>query len=223
MLRSFRAAAITVLLLPTAVHADDAQSAPWETVGTDDGIAVYRREMPSSPVIAFKGDGIVDAPLARVASVIIDTTRATEWMDSLILAKPLRKISETEYIEYDHFGTPFVLKDRDFVFDTKLEFDPPAKKLTLLMHSVTDPAAPETSYVRGELIHSSFILISLDHGRKTRVVAEMHCDPKGSVAKWIVNWVQKSWPRATLTALREQVKKPDIKDDPKLKQALGER
>jgi hypothetical protein len=48
----------------------------------------------------------------------------------------------------------------------------------------------------------------------------MLCDPKGSVAKWMVNLFQKSWPHKTITALRQQVKKPDIKDNAKLKEAL---
>jgi hypothetical protein len=36
----------------------------------------------------------------------------------------------------------------------------------------------------------------------------------------MVNMFQKSWPHKTLTALRAQVSKPDIKDNPKLKEAM---
>ena len=69
-------------------------------------------------LIAFKGEGVIDAPTLRVASIIVDTSRATEWVESLVEARTLRQISETEYIEYDHVGTPFVMKDRDFVIET---------------------------------------------------------------------------------------------------------
>src|SRR5437762_3688944 len=102
---------------PAQAQAPSAQApAPpaWEKIGDDDGIAVYRREVPGSPIIAFKGDGIINAPTLRVASILVDTTRATEWVDSLVEARTLRHVSETEYIEYDHIGTPFVMKDRDF-------------------------------------------------------------------------------------------------------------
>jgi hypothetical protein len=223
MRRSFYQAVIALALLPAGARGDGAANDGWESLGNDDGVAVFRREVPGSPIIAFKGVGVVDAPLLRVASVMVDTRRATEWIDSLAEAKTLRKISETELVEYDHVATPFVLKDRDFVVDTKLEFDPPAKRLILKIHSVTDPSAPQTGYVRGELMHSSFALASEDHGKRTRVTAEIHCDPKGSVAKWIVNFFQKSWPHNTLKSLRAQVKKPDIEDRPDLKQALVER
>jgi hypothetical protein len=206
---------------PAPLPAQAAQPA-WEKIGDDEGVAVYRREVPGSPIVAFKGEGIVDASILRVASVIVDSSRATEWIDSLKEARILRQVSETETIHYDHVGTPIVMKDRDFVSDCKLEFDPPTKTVSLKIHSVTDASAPQTNYIRGELLHSSFVMTSIEHGTKTRVVAEIHADPKGSVAKWIVNLFQKSWPHNTIASLRRQVAKPDIQEHPRLKQVLTE-
>ncbi|HMI88518.1 MAG TPA: START domain-containing protein [Polyangiaceae bacterium] len=202
-----------------------AKSAPapvaWEKIGDSDGIGVYRREVPGSPLIAFKGEGYVNASIIRVASVLVDSDRAPEWVDSLTESKIIRQVNETETVHYDHIGTPFVLKDRDFVSDCKLEFDPARKAITLKIHAINDPLAPPTSYVRGELIHSSFALTSVDHGSRTFVVAEIHADPKGSVAHWMVNLFQKKWPHNTLTRLRSQVAKADIQEHPKLKTELA--
>ena len=207
---------------PPAQPAQPTPQPAWEKIGEDDGIAVYRREVPGSPIVAFKGEGIIDASILRVSSVIVDSSRATEWVDSLKEARILRRVSETETIHYDHIGTPIVMKDRDFVSDCKLEFDPAQKKVTLNIHSINDPSAPRTDYVRGELHHSSFVMTSIEHGTKTRIVAEIHADPKGSVAKWIVNLFQKGWPHNTIMSLRRQVAKPDIKEHPRLKQVLTE-
>ena len=209
---------------PSAAPAPPPQApVPWQKIDDDDGIVVYRREVPGSPIIAFKGEGVINAPILRVASILVDSSRATEWVESLIEARTLRHVSETEYIEYDHVGTPFVMKDRDFVLDCKLELEPASKKATLKFHSVTDPLAPTTSYVRGELMSSGFALTALEHGTKTQIVAEVHCDPKGSVAKWIVNWFQKTWPHSTIMRLRAQAAKPDIVDHPRLKQVMTEK
>jgi START domain len=208
---------------PAIVQAPSSQApAPpaWEKIGDDDGIAVYRREVPGSPLIAFKGEGVINASILRVASVLSDSDRATEWVDSLTESKIIRQVSETETIHYDHIGTPFVLKDRDFVSDCKLEFDPSQKKVILKIQATTDPMAPVTNFVRGELKHSSFTMTSIEHGTKTNVVAEIHADPKGSVANWIVNLFQKGWPHNTLSRLRKQVAKPDIKEHPRLKTVL---
>ncbi len=227
---------VAAAALPAPLFADATQEAPapaeqapatpapptpaWEKIGDDDGVAVFRREVPGSPLVAFKGEGIVNASILRVASVLVDSTRATEWIDSLKEARVLRQVSETETIHYDHVGTPIVMKDRDFVSDCKLEFEPAKKIVALKIQAVNDASAPTTSYVRGELLHSSFVLTSIEHGTKTRVVAEMHADPKGSVAKWIVNLFQKKWPHNTITSLRAQVAKPDIREHPRLKQVL---
>src|SRR5260370_36377586 len=116
------------LSLAPAAEADPPESAPaqaaqpaWEKIGDDDGIAVFRREVPGSPLVAFKGEGIVDASILRVASVLVDSSRATEWIDSLKEARILRQVSETETIHYDHIRTPVVIKGRDFVRECKLE------------------------------------------------------------------------------------------------------
>ena len=66
-------------------------------IDDDDGIVVYRREIPGSPVIAFKGEGDINASILRVASVLVDTSRATEWIDSLTECKTLKQIGEGEY------------------------------------------------------------------------------------------------------------------------------
>jgi hypothetical protein len=192
----------------------------WEKIDDSDGIIAYRREVPGSPLIAVKGEGIINASIVRVASVLVDSTRATEWIDRLVESRVIRQVSETETIHYDHVGTPVVMKDRDFVTRTKLVFDNASKRVTVRMNSVTDPLAPPTDYVRGEIMQSYFVLTSIDHGTKTHVQVEVHADPKGSVAKWIVNMFQKSWPHNTISRLRAQVAKPDIKEHPRLKAEL---
>lgn len=195
----------------------------WEKIRNDDGVDVYRRELPGSPVIAFRGDGIVDAPVARVLSVLADTKRAVEWMDSTAEERVIRKISPTEEVVYTHVSTPpIVMKDRDFVTLSQIVFEPATHRVIIKIRSVDDPAAPRTNYIRGVVHDSSFSLTSIDGGKRTRVVAEIHADPKGSVAKWIVNMFQKDWPHNTLASLRKQVKKRDVVEDAELTRLLVE-
>jgi hypothetical protein len=209
--------------LPLELWAEPkAKLPPWEKFDEEDGIAVFRREIPGSPIVALRGEGLVAAPILRVGSVLVDSARAPEWIDSLEEVKILRTISDTERIEWNHFSTPFVLADRDFVFKSKLEIKPASKQVLMTSISVQDPAAPKTDYVRGHLQYAIFALTSVNGGKATRVLAEAQCDPKGSVAKWIVNLFQKGWPHNTLTALREQVSKKNVSDDPKLKKAMAD-
>ena len=74
--------AVLITLTSTAMtHA--AESPTWEKIKDEDGVQIYKRDVPGSDVIAFKGTGLVDAPLDRVATVLFDTSRAPEWIDSL--------------------------------------------------------------------------------------------------------------------------------------------
>jgi hypothetical protein len=204
MWRSGRWFLVVGLLFIPAPSEADPKATPWEKFDVEDGIAVYRRDVEGTPLVALKGEGIVNASILKVASVIVDQKRAPEWIDSLAETKVVRKVSKTEQVEWDHIATPFVLADRDFVFKTKLNFDPAKKRVSLDYKSVNDPAAPKTDYVRGIFVYGNFVLTSLDHGKKTRVSAEVLCDPKGSVAKWIVNLFQKSWPHNTIQSLRDR-------------------
>ena len=159
----------------------------WERVRTEDGIVVSRKEIPGSPFVAFRGEGDVDAPILTVGNVLVDVPHEKDWIDSVVEAKVLRKVSETEYIMYSHLGMPAPLSDRDLVTDVTLTLDAQARTLTVRMRSVTDPSAPQTGYVRANLEDSVFVLASIDGGKRTHVTAEIHCDPRGSVPAWIVN------------------------------------
>jgi len=212
-----------LLALPAATtSAQQPSAAGWEQFDEEDGIKVFRRETAGSDIVALRGECTVDAPILRVGSVLIDYTRATEWIESLEEVRVLRHIGDRERVEWSHISTPFVLSDRDFVIRGKLDIDAPAKRVVLQSHSVADAKAPRTGYVRGQLIYGKFVLTSIDGGKRTRVLAEVQADPKGSVPKWLVNMFQKRWPHNSLTALRRQVKKPGVTDDPKLKKALAD-
>jgi short-subunit dehydrogenase len=211
-------ALLALTLGGTAAHADPEPR--WENIRTEEGIVVSRKEVPGSPFVAFRGEGDVSAPLLRVGSVLVDVAREQEWMGNVADARILRRISDTEYHLYSHVSTPPTMSDRDFVTDVTISVDAARGTVVVRMRSIDDPAAPQTSYVRGELEESSFSLSSIDGGTRTHVVAEIHCDPKGSVAGWLVNFFQKNWGYDTLSSLRRQVAKPDISENAQLRAKL---
>jgi hypothetical protein len=202
-----------VLALSAAL---DPGTLTWEKVRDTDGITVYRSKVPGTSVLAFKGEGRVDVPLLKVAHVIIDPTRGTEWVDSLAESRKLREISELEFIEYDRFAMGFLVKDRDFVSHVTVTPDPGGQDVRIEYVSVVDDAMPLSKRcVRGNLVYSVFHLRP-EGENATRVEAEILCDPMGALPKWLVNLFQKSWPVKTLQALRVQAGRPDVTPDPAL-------
>ena len=192
------------MLAAASVHADD-----WTLVSKDHGIEVYRREVPGSAVIALKGEGIVDAPVWKVASVLLDTKRAPEWVDSLKSSEVVRRLTPTSYVEYNHLGLPILIKDRDFVSEVQIEVSAADRSVTLVYKPTDDPGAPTTHNVRGEILSGTFRAHAVDTTH-TALVAEIHCDPRGALPAWVVNLFQKSWPRHTFEGIRKQVAKADV-------------
>ena len=184
----------------------------WDFQGEEDGIKTWRSQVEGSPLVAWKGEALIDAPIGKVASVLADTSRKTEWIHKAAKAENVRLISPLERIEYNRTETPpLIMKDRDFVFHAWTELDRPKKEARIFFLSVEDPLKPEDpNYVRGKLIKSRYVLTQEEGGAKTRVIVEIHLDPMGSVPKWLVNLFQKSWPFRTLSGIRKQVAKADV-------------
>jgi hypothetical protein len=185
-----------------------ALGAAWEKMDESEGITVYRKDVPGTALHAFKGEGIVDAPMEKIIWVLGDNEHRTEWVDRLKKSIILEKKSDYDFVLYQHFGSPPTISDRDFVYRARATSKADGSAV-LEIQSVEHPKAPKTVGVRGHLSHSSYVLRRAGEG-KTHVEVSVTLDPKGSLPKWIVNLVQKSWPKNTLVALRKQVKKPFV-------------
>lgn len=212
--------ALLSLLLLLGFGARALASADWEEISNEDGIVCWSRDVPDSPIVAFKGEGVVDAPIAKVARVLQDTSRKKEWIARTLEVREVRRVSDLEYVEYIRSEAPGPIKDRDFVYNAKVELDREKKTLIVRIKSVKEPLAPENEdvAVRGELLDSCYVLTSIEDGKKTRVSVEIQADPKGMIPKWVVNLVQKSWPRKTLQGIRDQAAKADVKEIEKVKE-----
>lgn len=195
----------------------------WRQTSDSNGIRLYSSKVSGTEILALKGDGMVEAPIAKVASVIVDTTRGTEWIDSLVESKVLRNLNPFEFSEYDHMGIPFpfdqFISDRDFVSHVTVETDSNHRHVAVKYTPLLDPLAPvKKNYKRG-VMTCTFMLVEVCPD-ETWVEAEIHCDPKGGLAAWLVNWFQGGWPETTFESLRREVSRPDIKVIPLVAQLL---
>ncbi|HYM24799.1 MAG TPA: START domain-containing protein [Vicinamibacterales bacterium] len=213
--------ALVAAALWAAVYAAPAGDA-WKPVSSEHGVEIYRRTVPGSDVVALKGVGVVDAPVWKIASILLDTKRAPEWADSLKESRVLRRIGPTEYVEYNHIGLPLIIKDRDFVSEVQIEVDPAARTFALVYRPSGDGLASPTHNVRGEILAGRFEAVSLERGARTRLSAELQADPKGLLPTWIVNMFQRNWPLTTFERLRLQAAKPDIAMPPDFRDVLSQ-
>jgi hypothetical protein len=208
--RVFRRAVPVLLFAVLLCVARPAGADDWKLLGNDHGITVYSRQAPGSSIVALRGTGTIDAPLWKIAAILLDTKRAKEWADSLKESRMVRRIGPAAYVEFNHIGLPLILKDRDFVSEVRIDVNPDAKTFALVYKPADDPIVPATHDVRGEITTGAFRLTSLEKDRRVALDAEVQCDPKGAIPAWIVNLFQKNWPLNTFQALQKQAAKPDI-------------
>jgi hypothetical protein len=212
--------AVGLCIALIALLAHLSQASEWYPVdNTTDGIQVFRQEVGESGLVAFRGIGVIEAPLPLVATVILDTDKRREWIDGLDESRIILWKDKDNFVEYDHIGLPFFIKDRDFVSEIKMSFDPSKKEMVFHYQPSDEPSAPHTNYIRGDLINATFILSSIDNDEKTMVDAEFLCDPKGWIPKWLVNFFLNDWPKTTFRNLRKEVLK-DLPVDARFSQLL---
>jgi hypothetical protein len=198
---------------PRRVQAQDtAADAAWVQLGEEDGITVYRKKVPGDPVFAYKGVGTLDAPLGKIITISRDTPRHTEWVNRLEVAKVIRELTPYDRIIYMKVDSPWPVSDRDFVVESKFTVDRQKRTASFDMHSVTDPLAPpDDCCVRAE-VHSNHVDLRDAGNGRTWISAEAHVDPRGSLPSWLVNFVQRTFPRKSVEGLLKQATKPDIQD-----------
>lgn len=192
--------------------AADLEAASWEKIGQDQGIEVFKKDLPGTPLHAFRGRGIVEAPLGKLVWVMSDNQHRTEWVDRLEKSVTLEQEDPYSSIVYQVFGTPPLVRKRDFVYRARARSRPDGSAL-LEMASVEHDKAPPTVGVRGEIRESSYLFVPQGPSA-TLVDVMILTDPKGALPTWVVNLVQKSWPMNTLTGLRKQVKKSFVGTKP---------
>ncbi len=189
-----------------------ARAQAWERIDQQDGIEVFRKAVPGTDIVAFRGATVMDVGVGRLLYVLMDNEHRTQWVDRLALSRVLERVGPHEVVLYQQFKLPAILSDRDYVYRMKVD-RVAGGAIRLRIASQEHPAAPPTVGVRARLVRSSYLLTPLGP-HQTRVEVEVLTDPKGWVPAWAVNRVQKSWPLKTLRGLRDQSRKAYVSDYP---------
>jgi hypothetical protein len=203
--------ALFLVATVATAHAGKTDADGWEQISDKDGVRVFRRSVPGSPLKSMRGMGIVDVPPATVALVLLDDDRAPEWVDSLAESKVVRVSSPYDYIEYNHIAMPALIRDREFV--THVTMSVRRDQQTAYIRSepaADDNVSPRPKIIRGRL-SGYYELKAIEGGKRTLLTIEMHSDPKGLIPAWVVNLFQKDWARETIAGIRKQVQKRDLK------------
>ncbi len=202
--RSILALTLCLTFLATAGFA---QEGAWETIGTYDGVKVWRKQIPGSDLFAFKGEITTNLHIGKIMNTFLDRDQRKYWVDRFKEQKMIEKPNPLSELYWIHFELPFPMTDRDYVLKADGQNDATAHVFTARIKSVVDARkGPDDCCVRAEAKNTYYRFEALPGSEKTKLTVEVHTDPKGSLPDWLINLIQKKWPSKTLSGLINRAK-----------------
>lgn len=195
----------------------------WTLIHDEDGVKSYRKELPDSRTVAFRGEATLPMSPIRILTILSNVERYTEWNKNIKKLVLLERKSISERIQYMETFVPFPYQNREVVVHIKTSWNPEMKAIAVESHSVDDPRAPaDTGCVRANVIFSRYFLKPSPDWTSTDMSLEIHADPMGNIPGWLVNIFQKNWPRKTFRALTERASDPTVVNLPEIKAYIAQ-
>ena len=198
-----------VLVFPVFAAEENANE-NWKKVRDSHGITIYVKNIPDSDKIKARAELAINANMELVKLVVEDMTKRKSWVPFLKESRVLKKISDTEQIEYSLFDAPWPASDRDFVYRQKIQNKNEDEIIYETELAQTELMPEVDGVVRAELIESKYTLTMINENQ-TYVEFVFYADPKGWVPNWVVNVIQKRLPYMMLSNLKKRVEAIDAK------------
>jgi len=180
----------------------------WEELFTEEGIKVWKREIPGTSLVEFRGRGLVEAPIRRLAAIIRHDERKVEWMQNCVNAFTVEHYGPGHMASYNRTGSPVPLvSDRDVVVEGKTQMFPAEKRVLVHFEKIDHAKMPPIDgVVRMPRLRGYWDMKQID-GHTTELTYQIQADPGGLLPKWVVNWASKKLPYHTIANARKQVVK----------------
>ena len=192
-------------LVPAGRTRSEALAGSWKQVDDDDGIKVWRLEIPGREFPGFRGETVISASAERIVSVLKRVEQHTQWMHRCSASEIIQRFDDDHVVIYNRTDTPWPVWDRDAILDTFFTRSTDDKLITLTFQNA-DPsrrALPE-NVVRMPRLVGYYKMWRLGP-EQTKVVYQVEVDIGGSVPRFIAERVARDMPYETLARLRARV------------------
>ena len=201
----FTCVCLLLCSVPQEVGAAQAMT-EWREIADEEGIKVYKREVPGTSFFSFRGVGVVDADIFDVYAVIFDIKNKTNLLANCGDYQLLKYKGLGNLVVYTRTQAPvFFISDRDSVLETQVKFENDKKRILANFQKTDDSIFPPVDgAVRTNAVKGGWILEAQPDG-KTRLTYEVNADPGGLLPAWLVNLGSRKLPLNTIRNMREQV------------------
>ncbi|HEX7804097.1 MAG TPA: START domain-containing protein [Pseudoxanthomonas sp.] len=173
----------------------------WSLAKNVDGIKVYTRNVPGSPLREFRGEVQLKATPDSVVRVLRDANAFRTWMPDVAVSE-LLKATDTEQFHYLDNKAPWPVSNRDGVYHftySRAGDD----TVTIRVEAVPDYLPVREGKVRIPQANGQWRLVPNAAG--VNVTYQMHAAPGGSIPTWLANQTVVDTPYGTLKALRRHL------------------
>lgn len=187
----------------------------WELARESDGIKVWTREVPGSPLRGFKATMVVKSSLAGLVNLILDTDNARRWVystDRIQLLK--RDVEKATFVIRVETNFPWPLADRDVVVAGQISQDEKTRTVVIQSRSVPPGEYPEIpGFVRMPDMEGTWIFRPLS-SELVEVTMLGRADPGGHIPPGIVNLIIDVTPYRTMQGMRRLLAEPRYQRTP---------
>ncbi|MBI3179345.1 MAG: hypothetical protein HYZ27_06760, partial [Deltaproteobacteria bacterium] len=157
---------------------------PWQEVRNKDGITVWARDVPGSPIREVRAEMVVEIPAERVWAVLVDVPSYLEFMPYLVEASVIGPAGANAQYEYQLIDPPIVDR-RDYVLKVNFEEQDGYYRRSWRPANGVGPA-PREDVVRLSICEGSWTVERREDGR-TSVTYWLYTDPGGAIPNFIAN------------------------------------
>jgi hypothetical protein len=177
----------------------------WTEVDQEDGIKVWRLEVPGRDLPGFRGETVIAGPVSAIVAQLKRVDRHTEWMHRCSASETLKRYSDDRVVIYNRTDIPWPVWDRDVILDTLFTYAAQGRLVTLTFKNDDPALRPLPDHVvRMPRLEGFYRMWQLDPAR-TKVVYQVEADVGGSVPRWMAERVARDMPYETLSRLRQRV------------------
>jgi hypothetical protein len=184
-----------------SAQTDSSWADPYET---DDGIAVYAREVPESRILELRAVCDADVPPGIVYRTAMQRETYRHTSKYVVEYRVIRTDQSNVWYTYQRLAIP-LFRDRDYTLRYEARQDSLHGHYSLVWTIANDKGPPpDENVVRIEVSRGALEMVPLDEGTKTRLICTIYADPGGSIPGWLANIGNRSTLPDLLRAIRDK-------------------
>ena len=158
----------------------------WKLKRERNGITIYVREQPDSPLKEYKARAVLERPIEQVYAFLADLKRHPEWVFRCTGITVIEVPDEQRTRYHTVYDIPWPMKDRDLIVEAVFTASEGGLKFQSLSEEINIDYPLEEGVIRMPDYREWVVLEKID-SLNTLFMAEGYADPGGKVPPWLVN------------------------------------